>query len=319
MSIALDPALANLGRKEREGGQLPLTLKRFREHCGDLSVIGAMQRAAADVLRHYARQMPRRTPRISADMLCRICEIAVEGAIPSHSRGRNTYSVSGGSQQHPGHTGAIYLDPHRSRIRLPPGLDRARARVAVAHELGHYLIHRRGGTLDALTIRLPSSVEEEALSEYAARLLLLPEPLGRQESTGENVASRCLEIAHSSDVTLHSAAARLGDPDHPERSGLKGIILWRLHPKVSADQPVPARLTPQWHLCPDVFIPIQRCHANRDSLIAELASRDGTTASGTREELVNIGSLKGSYRVEAVAWGSVRRGSRLVLAAFLER
>lgn len=317
MSVALDPALASLGRKEREGGQLPVTLKRFREHCGDGSVIGAMQGAAADVLGHYARQILRRSPRISANTLCRICKVELEGALPSQGRGRNIYSALGVGQQHSGHSGAIYLDPHRSRIRLPPGLDRAR--VAVAHELGHYLIHRRGDTLDGLTMRLPSSEEEEALSEYAARLLLLPQPLGRWDGTGANVASQCLEIAHSSDVTVHSAAARLGDPDLPERAGLKGIIFWRLHPKVGVDQPVPARLTPQWHLCPDAFIPIQRCHASRESLIAELASCDGTTASGSREERVGIGSLKGSYRVDAVAWGSVRRGSRVVLAAFLER
>jgi Zn-dependent peptidase ImmA (M78 family) len=45
-----------------------------------------------------------------------------------------------------------------------------RARVAVAHELAHVLIHKKADGYDEATIRLQSSPTEEALAEYGARL-----------------------------------------------------------------------------------------------------------------------------------------------------
>jgi hypothetical protein len=128
-----------------------------------------------------------------------------------------------------------------------------------------------------------------------------------------------MECAREADITLHAASARLGDPDSPLVGTVDGIILWRLNPRVSPDEALSKRLMPKWHLCPSAFIPINRCHASRRSLISELASLGDGMVAGSRLEDVSIGSLKGSYRVDAVAWGTVARGTRLVLSAFIHQ
>jgi hypothetical protein len=156
------------------------------------------------------------------------------------------------------------------------------------------------------------------LSEYAARLLLIPETPECPASPDSNVAEQCLELSKRSAVTIHFAAARLGDPNNFRTKKLKGWILWRLNLDAASDLAIASRMTPQWHLCSDVFIPIKRCHAGRGSLIGELAASDESKITGSRNEQVAIGSLRGTFRVDAVAWGSVNRGSRLVLAAFLD-
>lgn len=314
---ALDPELATLRRKDVQGEELPFALKRFRSHMGDNSVIGAMQRATSEVLDLYASSWDITKPRISASRLCEVCGLVLQGEPRCREKAQPVYSALHVRERHNGHTGELRLDPQRPTIQLPPGIDLVRARVAVGHEIGHYLIHRRGAEIDSLTARLPSTAEEEALSEYAARLLLLPAPYRTCEADKPNLIYECLQLASRSEVTLHSAAARLGDPDSPFAGGVKGVILWRLNTAVPVGESVPSRLTPQWHLCPDAFIPIKRCHAGRQSLVAELGSANEGTVEGSRVEPVSIGSFKGTYRVDAVAWGSVRRGTRLVLAAFI--
>lgn len=202
-----------------------------------------------------------------------------------------------------------------STIRLPSGLDWLRGRIAVCHEIGHFLIHSRGEEIDLFTSRLASSPEEEALSEYASRLLLMPAPYVDRHPAG-NLIVDCMTLARSADVTLHAAAARLGDPDSPLAGLVRGVILWRT--KKPGDKPeLPRRLTPQWHLCRESFVPVGRCHAGRTSLVAALAASDEAQAVGSCIEQVEIGALKGEFRVDAVAWGSMERGTRLVLSAFV--
>jgi hypothetical protein len=314
----LDEGLATLHRKERNGDALPIPLRRFRDHVGLSTTIEAMQHTVSELLRKYATHGSDPSPRISASTLCKACGIALEGRFPARDRTRTAYSLGGNFTSASSHSGTLYLDPERPRIRLADGLDYKRARVAVAHELGHYLIHRRGDSVDSFTAKLPSSAEEEALSEYAARLLLIPDSIANNVGAASNLVEHCLQVAQRADVTVHSAAARLGDPDSSQEKGLRGIILWRLNSAVPHDDPISARLTPQWHLCPDVFVPIRRCHAGRNSLIAEVAASDESTARGSRRERVRIGSLVGTFRVDAIAWGNLKRGSRLVLAAFVE-
>lgn len=316
-AIALDQELALLIRKEVEGGELPLTLRRFCAHAGGGSAVSAMQRATSDLLERYTHGEHQSMARISAGRLCELCGVTLEGKPLRGAPTSAVYSAFHPGEKQKGHSGALVLDPQRPTIQLPAGIDLVRARVTVGHEIGHYLIHRRRTKIDSFTASLPSSPEEEALSEYAARLLLLPAPFRLTGSDTLNLVSGCLKVARGSEVTLHATAARLGDPDSPFVRAVKGVILWRLNPSVPMERPVPSRLTPQWHLCPDVFIPIKRCHASRQSLVSELGSLGDKTVAGSRVEPVNIGSFKGTYRVDAVAWGSLSRGTRLVLAAFI--
>jgi IrrE N-terminal-like domain len=314
--VALDSDLAQLGRREIEGTELPIALRRFRNHVGSDSALSAMQQVTHDLLRDCPGTDENSTGRISAGRLCEACGLTLEGAPGRRSAGRPVYSAIQPDEGRNTHTGVLRLHPERPTIQLPTGLDLARARVTVGHEIGHFLIHRRGAQIDMFTARLPSTREEETLAEYAARLLLLPAAYRTLASRSSNLMSECMILARSSDVTIHTAAARLADPDTPI-SGLRGVILWRLNPAVAVEEPVPQRLTPQWHLCAGTFIPIRRCHASRQSLVAELGSMGERMVAGSRVEPVHIGSLRGTFRVDAVAWGSVSRGTRLVLAAFV--
>jgi len=137
-------------------------------------------------------------------------------------------------------------------------------------------------------------------------------------ATTSNLAFSCMESASHAGVTLHAAAARIGDPDSPFAGEIRGLILWRMNPQVSANESMAARLTPHWHMCRGAFIPVRRCHAGRSSLVAELGALAEETGVASRVERVEIGSFKGDYRVDAVAWGSTRRGTRTVLSVFVD-
>ncbi|MBI4190782.1 MAG: ImmA/IrrE family metallo-endopeptidase [Betaproteobacteria bacterium] len=198
-------------------------------------------------------------------------------------------------------------------IRIPATLDTALARVSVAHELSHVLIHTRESSLDLATIRMTSTPEEEAVAEYGARLLLLPRiPLGEVPESARSLAEYCVAVAGFARITVHSAVLRLADPDISER-GIRAAVLWRLNPRVQEDAPVALRLSPQWFAARGVFVPIGKCHARQDSLVADLAAASDSPVAGSRIEDVSIGTLVGRFRVDAFAWGSLTAGTRLVL------
>ncbi len=96
---------------------------------------------------------------------------------------------------------------------------------------------------------------------------------------------------------------------------VRGAILWKLNPSVPSKSALAERLTPAWRLCPGAFIPIGKCKARKDSLIAELARATGSS-SDVRIENVKIGSLEGVFRVHGFAWGSIAGGTRLILSIF---
>ena len=315
-SSALEPELARLQRREAEGHEVPLSLRRFRAHLRTATTIEAMYAATSDLLAMY-RLGGGDHSRVSAKRLSQLCQLALEGE-PGRSRAAGAvYASQRLGDGWRGHTGALRMDSRPFTILLPRGLDWLRARIAVAHEIGHYLIHRRGDNVDEFTSRLPTSEYEEALAELAARLLLLPNAYRTLATTTTNFAVACIDAARAADVTLHASAARLGDPDIDCSGQIRAVVLWRMKPEASPDEALHLRFTPQWHICTDAFIPVKRCHASRASLVAELASQRERQASGSRMERVKIGTLRGSYRVDALSWGSVSRGTRLVLSIFV--
>ena len=209
--------------------------------------------------------------------------------------------------------------------------------MSAAHEIGHFLIHHRGDKLDLATAKMGPSPEEEAIVEYASRLLLMPEfstvsrpqpkatrteqlPLITDEShrpasdvLASNLAKDSIVEAQRAEVTIHSAVARLGDPDRSS-GGIRCAVLWRMTTRISSDAPTWQRLTPHWHLS-NAFIPIGKCSARSGSLVADLAEKDIPT-QGSRFEEVSIGGLVGKYMVDAFAWGALASGTRLVLSIF---
>jgi Zn-dependent peptidase ImmA (M78 family) len=92
-------------------------------------------------------------------------------------------------------------------------VDYATARVSVAHELGHVLVHLRANDFDEATVRMPSSPEEECIAEYRARLLLMPSRAWLEMPMGSNLAEEAVIRSNIARVTIRSAVARLGDPD----------------------------------------------------------------------------------------------------------
>ena len=271
----------------------------------------SMKMATDILLFKYGTQKDGPAAPIAVERLCEIYGASVTGIRPK-SRDANVYSIDSW-QSRRGHTGRVSFDGSRAHITIPESVDYPTARLSVAHELGHLLIHRRGEEHDEVTLRLGSSPGEEALAEYAARMLLIPS--GCCEATAEaNLAEFAITQASRLRVTIHSFVERLGDPDVASTS-IQGAILWRMHPGVAASEPLYARLTPQWHLCRDAFIPIRKCKARPGSLVAHLAAVEASAAMSKREE-VNVGSFAGHFQVDAFAWGSVDDGTRLILSVF---
>lgn len=311
----LDPQLATLLRDVARHDPMPLAVTRFVTGCGAEDAIAAIRLAASRVLAAYAERFTWPTPVVSATRLCELCDVELRGS-PRPGRARSpVYALDAGPVGAKTQTASFHVEGSKAVITIARGIDVARARVGVAHEIGHLLVHTRGASLDADTLRLPSTPVEETLAEYAARLLLLPNAF-EAEGTTEGIAKACVSIASVARVTVHSAAARLGDPDRRDR-GIRSVVFWRLNHRAERGVPVARRLVPQWHLSGDVFVPIGRCHARSGSLIAELAGSSGDTpAAGSAREHVSIGSLHGELQVDAFAWGSVEDGTRVVLAVF---
>lgn len=303
---ALDETLNECLRAEARGDAMPLALRRFQERWGVAQPSVAIQLAATEILANYSERFPSGSSFIRVSRLCDII-----GARLSPSRSSPAHIVPGSLGRHSGHSGLVRFSMDgQPCIQIPAGVPDHRARVAVAHELGHVLIHKRGNSYDNVTVRLVASDHEEAVAEYAARLLLLP----TRQIERKNLAETAVRQANEARVTVHAAASRLGDPDMCCEF-VRGAILWKLNPRVPSTAGLAERMTPAWHLCPGAFIPIGKCKARKDSLIAELACASGAT-SDVRIENVKIGSLEGVFRVHGFVWGSVAGGTRLLLSIF---
>ncbi len=284
----------------------PLAIRRFMARAKVARPHEAMERAAASVVAAYKNAYsPVREP-ISVERLCAILNVVLTGLRPN----RRSPFPDGGARLRDKPSGLLEFADPQPIIRIPPHVEFERARVAVAHELAHVLIHRKGDSYDEATTRLQSSPAEEALAEYGARLLLMPANDEPTLDGTENIAVSCVLRAQSARVTLHTAVARAGDPDIPNRK-VRGAILWRV--KLRLDEEVHQSLTPYWHLCGDAFIPIGKCKARKGSIIAEVAHGPGRVAASYNED-VHIGNLEGHFRVDALSWGA--GNSRVVLSIF---
>jgi hypothetical protein len=307
---ALDSRLSTLLAKEHTLDALPLALRRFARAVGDASATGAMRRAVATLLGEYFGGTAPRGP-VSVSRLGRLAGALIEVPVKLTPR-RTAYSLGASGRRT--HTGTIVFSSGLAKITVPQAIDKATARISVAHEIGHLLIHRRSNQWDDATLRLRSSEEEEALAEYAARLLLMPSAFEYERlGDGENLAQLALRLASAAGVTVHAAVARLGDPDVVD-NGVRGAILWRLNPRISASSPLAHRMTPQWHMCPGAFVPVGKCAARVGSLAATIAAGPETTARQCED--VRIGSFTGTFVAHGFAWGSVEDGTRLVLTIY---
>ena len=330
MPTALDLQLDDfLSQAVGESSTLPLAIRRFMREFGSLRPAEAMEIATARVLELYWSSLSSDNPfhrRISAERpnsiaapisierLCSIVGLDLIGAPVLRERVARGADYESAPRRE--HTGTLEFVEPRPIIRIPSNVGWNCARVAAAHEIGHALVHKRGNGYDQATIRLGSTPAEEALAEYASRLLLLPRELQerwRCEAPDGNYAVQCTKVAQRAHITLHAAVARLGDPDAENRQ-VRGAVFWRMVRKAVAGE-VEEMLTPYWHLCPGAFIPIGRCRARKGSLIAELAA-GGAHAAGSRIEQVSIGSLSGMFLIDAFAWGSLTDRTRVVLSVF---
>jgi hypothetical protein len=307
----LDSQLLTLAVRDAQGQEMPLAIRRFMEEYGAQRPVDAMQVATDKLLEMYQHSVDPFTKPISVEKICSLAGAELIGSRPS-SRPHVGYN-SEDTRPRVGHTGKLYFRNSRAVIKIPDEIEFETARISVAHEIGHLLIHRRGEECDAVTIRLSSSAEEEALSEYAARLLLLPSAFFWPEAE-TNLAQYAVERAGVAKVTIHSAVSRLGDPDMCNLN-VRGAIFWKINPELPRSGPLYTRLTPRWHLCPGAFVPVSRSKARAGSLIAELAD-SSSPSRGWDIQTVNIGTFIGTFRVDVFAWGSVSEGTRSVLSVF---
>lgn len=286
-----------------------LNVRRFCERLDRDRPIDAINDACMTLLERYCDRYEDWPVRISVWRLCGLLDVDVRGPKPVSS---HHLLFAAKAPYSDGCTGAMSLKSGRPLVRLPL-LDERRARLSLAHELGHVLMHRHKGEIDSAGLRLGYRADEEALAEYAARLLLLPgKSLPPLES---NLCRWAADTASNKKVTLHAACARLLDPDLGHKQ-IRGAILWKMDKRDPEAETPLERLKPHWHLCPSAFIPIRRCRSRQGSLIAHLGLGSNRAEFGTVEEDVTIGSLIGHYLVDVFAWGSVEQGTRHVLSFF---
>jgi hypothetical protein len=307
----VEPSAAKLDRAG--SAEWPYALREFITATGTKTPAAAAQTVANSLLARYFTKYADRTDVVSVTKLCALLGIEIVGRLPRISSKSPSYNQL---FEHGAHLAKLNFLSGRPVIEVM-GSRAPIAGISAAHELGHYLIHLRDGQLNDQTLRSGSTPEEEALSEYIGRMLLMPKPqFDPYLKPPPNYAVECLSVASRAHVIMHAAAARMMDPDHPIRA-LRGIIFWKLHPQEPESLSVAKRLTPTWHHCDEAFIPIRKCHARRGSLVANLAESN-EDCQGASEEDVRVGSFSGRFRVDAYAWGSLNNGTRCVLSAFVE-
>jgi hypothetical protein len=297
----------------------PFAINAFREWHGVATLAEAAQRVAARALaRLPGGGGTHINPLVSVTQLCDVLGIVLEGVAPTMSRaGREIEKVDC----------ARYRSEERARLSFHDGKavvrvserdarSLARARYSVAHEVGHFLIHQRGDTMDWMTLRADTTVEEEALAEYIGRLLLLPKDHVDAFIKLPVTALQCVTLAARAEVSLHAAAARLLDVDATDR-GIRGVIFWQMAGRVDSAADIAKAFAPHWHQCPGSFVPVRRCHLRHDSMLARLAHGTGKAQDAAQEE-VSIGSFKGRFKVSGFAWGSVEKRSRKALSVFTD-
>jgi len=288
-------------------------LREFVKTTGASGPIEAAESVASKVLERYSENFPLNSSAISVRHICQLLRIELRGSVPKVVKPRSLSSLGYANVSEKKSVAKLIIS-HRNPIIDVADAHPARSRIGIAHEIGHFLIHARGEELDVNTLRSNSSPEEELLSEYIGRLLLLPRGTFQAHFHSDAWSLACLNAASNAIVSIHAAAQRTADPDQIGRKP-EGAIYWKLHPTASIDLPVERRLTPFWHLFPAAFIPIRRCHVKGGSVIGMVANAEGNS-SAIAEEDVEIGSLKGRYVVDSFAWGSLRSGSRTVLSLF---
>jgi hypothetical protein len=96
------------------------------------------------------------------------------------------------------------------------------------------------------------------------------------------------------------------------------VILWRVRAQeYGKNSPLFERLTPFWKIFPGHFIPFNKCRSREGSLVAQLAEASEDDSCDQSEEEVSIGSVRGTFHIDAIAWGSTTRGTRKILSFFL--
>jgi len=307
----LDADLYKVVQSELRSTEFPLAIRRFAEFAKKPRATDALIEAVDQVLQKYQHGTGLKLP-VSVRALCKLMDVKLARPLPSQQASANYTDSS--SRALSGHTGLLRLEDSRPVIEIPRHIDYEVARLSVAHELGHLLLHRRGNELDEVMLRMPADPFEEALAEYAARLLLLPRVMWHEFHASTNLAEYAVTQSSTAHVSVHAAVARLGDPDLV-RINAQGAILWRELPEAKSFWPMHERMTPWWHLCPGAFIPIRKSKARSGSLVAILAAKPGAHKE-SRIEDVDIGSFVGIYMIDAFAWGSFERRSRSILTVF---
>lgn len=301
----------------RETRALPLPLRSLVQQSGVGDVVGAAQWIAKKTLDRYTAECSAKIERISLIYLCEILGIALKG----HKFHVDSKDIDNKIRLEAGYR-PQYMAASISLIDGSPVIELnyskiTQARISVAHEIGHYLIHAPHGILNWGTFSSPSSREEEIIAEYIGRLLLLPgASVNDQLARSRTQTEACVRSASKALVSIHTAVSRLADPDQPAAANFRGAILWGLNRRVGIDRPLAERLTPFWHICSE-FVPIRKCSARTGSIVAELGAMNGDAASSQKED-VHIGAFRGRFLVDGFAWGNVAKGTRLVLTIFTD-
>jgi hypothetical protein len=286
----------------------PSTLVRqFAERHGCVAANAAMQHAAAAVLIKYDEKHPT-SGHISVSWLCDLLGVSLRGTenVMRDSYGR----VPGSGASRIRHDAELRFGTPPV-VRLRRQLPEPRARLSIAHELGHFLVRSVDYDLGRSASSTP---EEEEVAEYGARLLLMPPRLFASTiATGtEPLPARCLRTAGALRTTIRSVAVRLFDPD-VRCFSLAAIILWRMAEE--QDDTTGPRFVPWWFVAPNTFVPRAAWARHSCVVMTAAMSAEPDTVAGNVED-VAIGSLAGRFRVDAFAWGRLSDQSRVVLSCF---
>jgi Zn-dependent peptidase ImmA (M78 family) len=240
---------------------------------------------------------------------------AYEGSIPPYKLTEMLarYGVSEVRERPLNGDARLLIDTNGFVIELNSLFPRVRQRLSLAHEIGHLVLNECAGR--ELSYSGHSDADSESLCNHIAGELLVPD-WALTSYLNSNPVFEGWENALSAETVLKSAAAFEVSVEVMAKRMFRDLrlapdriaVIWRYAENKKRDSSAKQlRITAAWHSIGAFFVPLNKT-VSSGSLVFR-TYETGNRLSG--REVIDLGSAKREFLVDAAAFPSFSLGSRM--------
>ena len=285
---------------------LPPLLRRFASYhnssCLRQAVDRALEKEQSSILSASSNGV------VSLSKLASIYSIEIEGRFIH----RKSYTSGQWERESLSHA-SIDFSSENPIIRLKRSGGYLSQRVSIAHELGHFIVRKRGGTMDRHMTSSESIPPEELIADYIGRRILMH---NCHDTFGIFVhPSQYFVAASKAEAPPNIAFLRVFDPDIQETSTL--LAWWKGGKILDVDNNRQEFTLHKFYSRKGYFLKLKATKAKKDTASDRAGNMIPAIDERTKED-VRLGTFHGSYYTLTYAWGSKGSDTRNVLTFFRE-